>query len=190
MNNQCNPNLCFDGVLALPPVGVGDEEIVGAVKVVVEPGVDFYPALRASEFRPAEVVHVQADCRRVDELQIFHFLSASPAAEKFVVLNQMEIKFLKDLAGTLFICMGKVRPRDMCADTGMVQVVVACNRFLDRAQVFLPGKLGNHHRVELGPGRKIPVAFVRIFLFAYFPKPSRSASAGNCAETVIESYIS
>ena len=66
-------------------------------------------------------------------------------------------------AGTLFICMGKVRPRDMYADTGMVQVVVACNRFLDCAQAFLPGKLGNHHRVELGPGRKMPVAFVRIF---------------------------
>ena len=168
MDNQCNPDLRLDGVLALPPVGVGDEKIVGAVKVVVEPRVDFYPALRASEFHPAEVVHVQADCRRVDELQIFHFLPASPAAEKFVVLNQVEIKFLKDPAGTLFICMGKVRPRDVRADTGMVQVVVACNRFLDRAQAFLPGKLGNHHRVELGPGRKMPVAFVRIFPRADF----------------------
>ena len=150
------------------PVGVGYEEIVGAVKVVVEPGVDFYPAICASEFRPAEVVHVQADCRLVDELQIFHFLPASPTAEKFVVLNQVEIKFLKDLAGTLFICVGKIRPRDVRADTGMVQVVAACNRFLDRAQAFLPGKLGNHHRVELGPGRKMPVAFVRNFPGADF----------------------
>ena len=75
-------------------VCVGDEEVVGAVKVIVEPRVDFYPALSASEFRPAEVVHVKADCRRIDELQIFHFLPASPAAEKFVVPEEVEIKVL------------------------------------------------------------------------------------------------
>jgi len=152
------------------PVGVGDEEIVGAVKVVVEPRVDFYPALRASELRPAEVVHVQADCRRVDELQVFLLLPASPAAEGFVVSEQVEIKFPEDFARTLLVCVGKVRPRDMRADTGMVQVVVARDCLLDCAQSLLPRKLGNHHRVELRPRRKMPVALVRVRLGADFPE--------------------
>ena len=86
------------------PVGVGDEKIVCAGKVVVEPRVDFYPALRASEFRPAEVVHVKADCRRVDEFRAL-LLPTSPASGEFVVPEQVEIKFLEHLAGALFICV-------------------------------------------------------------------------------------
>ena len=114
------------------PVGIGDEKIVCAGKVVVEPRVDFYPVLRASEFRPAEVVHVKADCRRVDEFRAL-LLPTSPASGEFVVSEQVEIKFLEHFAGALFICVRKVCPRDMLDGNGMVQVVVDSDRPLDCA---------------------------------------------------------
>ena len=46
---------------------ITDEKIVGKFHVVVEPCVDFYAALRASEFRPLEVIKIQVDPRRTDK---------------------------------------------------------------------------------------------------------------------------
>ena len=46
---------------------VRDKKIVGAFHVVVEPGVDFYSAFRASEFHPLEVLQIEADCSRVNQ---------------------------------------------------------------------------------------------------------------------------
>jgi len=111
--------------------GGRDKEVVGAVEVIVEPRVDFYPALRAAECRPVEVVHVQADCGRVDELQVLRLLPISPAAQKFVVFEEVEVEFLEDSARPLLVRVREVRPRYVRPDSRVVPVVVACDRVLD-----------------------------------------------------------
>ena len=112
-------------------VCVRDKKIVGAFHVVVEPGVDFYSAFRASEFRPLKVLQVEADCSRVNQFQIFFFFSFSFSPQKLVVVEKMKIEFLKNIARLFFICVRKVRPRDIRPYARMIEVVVACNCVLN-----------------------------------------------------------
>lgn len=86
-------------------VCISDEKVVGTFHVAVEPCVDFYAALCASEFSPPEVIHVQADCRRVDKLQVLSFPLTFFAAQKLVVFEKMKIEVLEEVHGRFsFAC--------------------------------------------------------------------------------------
>ena len=94
-------------------VGIRYKKVVGTVHVIVEPRVDFYSTLCPAEFRPAKVIQIEAYCGCVDNFKILLFLPASPAAENFVMLEKVELKFLKHLAATAFIRMCKICPCDV-----------------------------------------------------------------------------
>ena len=127
--SPCQAHVLQCGILVF--VCIGDEKIVGAFHVVVEPCVDFYAALRASEFSPPEVIHVQADCRRVDKLQVLSFPSTFFAAQKLVVVEKMKIEVLENGARALLVCVRKVRPCDVRPYACVIEVAVAFDCILD-----------------------------------------------------------
>ena len=80
---------------------VRDKKIVGAFHVVVEPGVDFYSAFRASEFHPLEVLQIEADCSRVNQFSNHSQADSLPS-------GVYHLKVLSSLDGSLASCQRSI----------------------------------------------------------------------------------